>query len=69
MSMAAVFYNYSPPCVLRQSLSVSLEFEVLARLAAGKSPGDIDIYTHALLTFYKGTRDQIQIIMFAWQAL
>jgi hypothetical protein len=46
MSMAAVFYNYSPPCVLRQSLSVSLVFEVLARLAAGKSPGDIDIYTH-----------------------
>ena len=41
------FLRSSPlPLVLRQSLSVSLVFEVLARLAAGKSPGDIDIYTH-----------------------
>lgn len=73
MSMAGVFLNYSPPCVLRQSLSVSLEFEVLARPAGQwvhriclnrpTDPWGSDTYMP--LTFYMCIGDQIPI-MFAW---
>lgn len=78
MSMAGVFLNYSLPCALRPSLSVSLEFEGLARLAGwqvykiclNRPTEPWGILTHTCLTnFLKGIGIKFRSSMFAWQAL